>query len=59
MRIGHSLFALVAGWLGGQLFQRLCRCSRLQEPSTAVDVEGITDIDDLTTTVWDMDDKRR
>lgn len=45
--------------LGGQLSQRLCRCSRSQEPSTAVDVEGITDIDDLTTTVRDMDDKRR
>jgi hypothetical protein len=59
VRIGHSLFAPLAGWLGGQLSQRLCRCSRSQEPSTAVDVEGITDIDDLTTTVRDMDDKRR
>jgi len=59
VRIGHSLFAPLAGWLGGQLSQRLCRCSRSQEPSTTVDVEGITDIDDLTTTVRDMDDKRR
>jgi len=32
VRIGHSLFALLAGWLGGQLSRRLCRCSRAQEP---------------------------
>jgi hypothetical protein len=40
VRIGHSLFALLAGWLGGQLSRRLCRASRHVEPSTAVDVEG-------------------
>ena len=54
----QDLRAFSDSYLGGQLFQRLCRCSRSQEPSTAVDVEGITDIDDLTTTVRDMDDKR-
>ncbi len=37
--IGHSLFALLVGWLGGQLSRRLCRTSRLSEPST-VDSEG-------------------
>jgi hypothetical protein len=40
VRIGHSLFALVTGWLGGQLSRRLCRVSSHVEPSTAVDVEG-------------------
>jgi hypothetical protein len=39
VRIGHSLLALLVGWLGGQLSRRLCRTSRLAEPSTAVDVE--------------------
>jgi hypothetical protein len=28
VRIGHSLFALLAGWLGGQLSRRLYRASR-------------------------------
>ena len=42
VRIGHSLFALLAGWLGGQLSRRLCRPSRMDEPSTYVDVEGNT-----------------
>jgi hypothetical protein len=28
VRIGHSLFALLVGWLGGQLSRRLCRTSR-------------------------------
>ena len=40
IRIGHSLLALLAGWLGGQLSRRLCRSSRRPEASTAVDVEG-------------------
>ncbi len=37
VRIGHSLFALLAGWLGGQLSRRLCRTSRNVEPTTAVE----------------------
>jgi hypothetical protein len=41
VRIGHSLFALLAGWLGGRLSRRLYRVSRSPEPNTAVDVEGI------------------
>jgi hypothetical protein len=41
VRIGHSLFALLAGSLGGQLSRRLCRSPRSSEPTTAVDVEGI------------------
>jgi WD40 repeat protein len=40
VRIGHSLFALLAGWFGGQLSRRLYRSSRSQEPMTAVAVEG-------------------
>ena len=40
VRIGHSLLALLVGWLGGQLSRHLCRTSRLSEPSAAVDVEG-------------------
>ncbi len=40
VRIGHSLFALLVGWFGGQLSRRLCRSLRSSEPSTAVDVEG-------------------
>jgi hypothetical protein len=39
---GHSLFALLAGWFGGQLARRLCRASRAQEPSAAVNLEGTT-----------------
>jgi len=35
VRIGHSLFALLAGWFGGLLSHRLWRASRLQEPETA------------------------
>jgi hypothetical protein len=42
IRIGHSLFALMIGWFGGQLSRRLCRTSRAQESSTAVDLEGTT-----------------
>ena len=37
LRIGHSLFALLVGWLGGQLSRRLCRASRNPEVSTAVE----------------------
>jgi hypothetical protein len=40
VKIGHTLFALLAGWIGGQLSRRLWRASRAPEPSTAVDVEG-------------------
>ena len=40
VRIGHSLFTLLVGWLGAQLSRRLCRTSRFPEPNTAVDVEG-------------------
>ena len=42
VRIGHSIFALLTGWFGGLLSRCLCRTSRAQEPSTAVDIEGIT-----------------
>lgn len=28
VRIGHSLFALLVGWLGGQLSRRICQSSR-------------------------------
>ena len=38
VRIGHSLFALLAGWFGGQLSRRLCRTSR--EPGTTTAVEA-------------------
>jgi hypothetical protein len=37
VRIGHSLFALLAGWLGGQLSRCLCRASRSSEPTAAVE----------------------
>ncbi len=37
VRIGHSLFALLVAWLGGQLSRRLCRASRDPEVSTAVE----------------------
>jgi hypothetical protein len=40
IRIGHSLVALMAGWLGGQISGRLRRASRAPEPLTAVNVEG-------------------
>jgi hypothetical protein len=42
VRIGHSLFALMGGWFGGQLSRRLCRTSRSSETSTAVEIEGTT-----------------
>jgi hypothetical protein len=34
VRIGHSLIALLAGWLGGRLSRRLWRASRPPEPET-------------------------
>ena len=34
VRIGHSLFALLAGWFGGLLSRRLWRASRPPEPET-------------------------
>jgi hypothetical protein len=37
IRIGHSLFVLLAGWLGGLLSRRLWRASRSPQESTAVD----------------------
>jgi hypothetical protein len=40
VRIGHSLFALLAGWLGGQLSCRFYRSSRLAVQSMAVDAKG-------------------
>ena len=40
VRIGHSLFALLAAWLGGQLSRRLYRSSRSPEPTTTVEAEG-------------------
>jgi hypothetical protein len=40
IRIGHSLFALLVGWLGGQLSRRLCRGSSDPEPSAAVEAQG-------------------
>jgi hypothetical protein len=40
VRIGHSFFALLAGWFGGTLSRRLYRASRSSEPSTAVEVGG-------------------
>jgi hypothetical protein len=40
VRIGHSLFALLVGWLGGQLSRRLCRVPSDPEPSAAVEAQG-------------------
>ena len=40
VRIGHSLFALLAAWLGGQLSRRLFRSSRSQEPTMTGEAEG-------------------
>ena len=42
VRIGHSLFALLVGWLGGQLSRRMCAASRHTEVSTAVEAGGST-----------------
>ncbi len=40
IRIGHSLFALLAGWLGGLLSRRLWRTSRRTQETTTVNLEG-------------------
>jgi hypothetical protein len=40
VRIGHSLFALLVGWLGGQLSRRLCRVPSDPEPSAAIEAQG-------------------
>jgi hypothetical protein len=40
VRIGHSVFALLFGWLGGQLSNRLCRTSRESEALTLVESGG-------------------
>jgi hypothetical protein len=40
VRIGHSLLALLAGWLGGRLSCRLCRSSRHAEVPTPVESGG-------------------
>jgi len=40
VRIGHSLFALLAGWLGGLLSRRLWQASRSARESAAVNIEG-------------------
>lgn len=39
--IGHSLFALLAAWFGGQLSRRLYQSQRSSEPTSAVVLEGI------------------
>jgi hypothetical protein len=39
VKIGHSLFALLAGWRGGQLSRRLFQSSRFLVPSTLVNAE--------------------
>jgi hypothetical protein len=41
VRIGHSLFALLAAWLGGSLSRRLREASRQTEVSTAVEAAAI------------------
>ncbi len=43
IRIGHSLFAQLSGWIGGLLSRRLCRSLRSPEPSTAVGEELLRD----------------
>jgi hypothetical protein len=42
VRIGHSLFALLVAWLGGQLSRRLCRASRHPGVSTVVEAREST-----------------
>jgi hypothetical protein len=42
VRIGHALFALLVGWLGGQLSRHQCRASRHPEVSTAFEAGGNT-----------------
>jgi hypothetical protein len=41
VRIGHSLLALLVGWLGGLLSRRLWRASKTAEEPTPINVEGI------------------
>jgi hypothetical protein len=40
VRIGHSLLALIAGWLGGLLSRRIWQASRSARDSAAVNIEG-------------------
>ncbi len=40
LRIGHSLFALIAGWLGGRLSRSLGRSSRDPDGPTRVNPDG-------------------
>jgi hypothetical protein len=40
VRIGHSLLALLFGWLGGLLSRRMWGASRRPEESTQINVEG-------------------
>ncbi len=49
VRIGHSLFALLAGWFGGLLSRRLGRSSRAPDVSTPMIVDGTTDKGQRTT----------
>ncbi len=42
IRIGHSMFALLAGWLGGLLSRRLWQASRSAQESVAVNTEVTT-----------------
>jgi hypothetical protein len=42
VRIGHSLLALLVGWLGGKLSRRLCQASRHTEGPTVVEAGGST-----------------
>ena len=41
------MFALLTGWLGGQLSCRLRRASRRKKLSTAVDIEGNYSVTDI------------
>jgi len=41
VRIGHALFALLLGWVGGRLSGRLWHASRRAEISPAVEARGI------------------
>ena len=41
IRIGHSLFALLAAWIGGQLSRRLYQSQRSSGPTSAVVLEGM------------------
>jgi hypothetical protein len=41
VRIGHSLFALLVGWLGGLLSRRFLRASRMPGLSTSIEMERL------------------